>query len=155
VGGRERAVVEQTWEELQQLDVGQWKGAEWQGTPIPLLADVIATVPAGKRLFIEIKCGPQVAAPLREVIAASGKSPDQLAIISFNDAALAASKQALPNIEHYLLARYKEDPETGAFPQLEPLIERAAEAGYEGLDLDYRWPIDTAFVAKIHDAGLA
>ena len=37
------------------LDVGRFKGAEWASERIPTLEEVLATVPDGKRLLIELK----------------------------------------------------------------------------------------------------
>ena len=53
-----RKVNAQTLDELRKLDVGRWKGKRWAGEKIPTLAAVLATVPDGKRLFVEFKCGP-------------------------------------------------------------------------------------------------
>ena len=33
---------------------------QFAGEPVPTLAEVLATVPAGKRVFIEVKCGPEI-----------------------------------------------------------------------------------------------
>ncbi len=155
VAGRARRVVDQDLAELRQLDVGRWKGEKWEGTVIPTLAEVVATIPDGKRLFIEIKCGPEVAPELRRVIEASGKSPSHFAIISFNESSLRASKAALPDIAHYFLAGYRQNPDTGEYPKLEPLIELAREAGFDGLDLDYHWPLDRESVGQLHALGLS
>src|SRR6266704_983821 len=56
-GGVNKKVCDQAWSELQKLDVGCWKDRNWAGTCIPSLEEVLATVPQGKRLFIEVKCG--------------------------------------------------------------------------------------------------
>ena len=73
VGKRSRRVVDQTLAELKQLDVGQWKGSKWAGERIPTLAEVLSTIPDGKRLFIEIKCGPEVIPPLVKVLETARK----------------------------------------------------------------------------------
>ncbi len=53
--GRNRPVARQTLAQLRTLDAGQWKHPRWRGEKIPTLEEVLATVPPGKRLFIEIK----------------------------------------------------------------------------------------------------
>src|SRR5690349_6499814 len=60
-------VVESTAEHLRTLDAGSWKGADWKGEKIPFLEEIIATVPEGGRLFIEIKCGPEILPELERV----------------------------------------------------------------------------------------
>src|SRR5512133_60470 len=64
-------VADSSFAELQQLDVGSWKGTRWQGERIPTLEEVLARLPLGKRLFIELKSGPEMLAPLRRILTAS------------------------------------------------------------------------------------
>src|SRR5687767_15370020 len=52
--GVEGRPEELTLEELRKLDAGSWKGPKWAGEKLPLLDEVLATIPAGKRVFIEI-----------------------------------------------------------------------------------------------------
>ncbi len=73
IAGLERPVAAQTLAELQALDAGSWKGAAWAGEQIPALAEVLATVPDGKRLYLEIKCGVEVLPELERVIAEARK----------------------------------------------------------------------------------
>jgi len=48
-------IADRTAEELSRIDVGTWKGCEWQGECVPALKQILATVPAGRRLFVELK----------------------------------------------------------------------------------------------------
>ena len=82
LAGVDRKVVDQTLAELQQLDVGAWKGDKWKGVRIPKLADVLATIPEGHRLFVEVKCGPEIVPDLAKAFKRSGKKPKQLVVIS-------------------------------------------------------------------------
>src|SRR3954470_14279804 len=59
-GGVNKVVAESTLAELRALDVGKWKGEKFAGEKIPTLAEMLATVPPGKRVFIEVKCGPEI-----------------------------------------------------------------------------------------------
>lgn len=142
-----------TLEEIRKLDAGAWKHEKFTGEPVPTLESILETIPAGKRAVLELKTGPEIAEPLAKVIAASGLEPAKFAVISFNFETLKASKALLPQIPHYFLSGYKEDKE-GKFPELEPLLARVKAAGFEGLDLQYNWPIDRAFVEKVKAAGL-
>ena len=56
--GQKLVVGECTLAELRALDAGAWKGAEWAGQKIPLLAEILDTIPENKRLFVEVKVGP-------------------------------------------------------------------------------------------------
>jgi glycerophosphoryl diester phosphodiesterase len=58
--GKKLLVTQTPLAELQSLDVGRWKGPQWKGEKMPTMADVLAAVPAGKMIFIELKstsCG--------------------------------------------------------------------------------------------------
>src|SRR5439155_11791694 len=86
-----------TLDELRDIDVGSFKDAKFAGEKMPTLDEVLASIPNGKRLFIEIKCGPEAVPALVKAIERAGKSPRQTVIISFNGDALAAAKQKLPD----------------------------------------------------------
>ena len=45
---------------LRELDAGIWKGEHFKGEKIPFLSEIIETVPEGKTLVVEIKCGSEV-----------------------------------------------------------------------------------------------
>ena len=79
--GVNRKVVDQTLAELQQLDVGARKGAKWNGVRIPELDDVLVTIPEGKRMFVEVKCGPEIIPSLAKAFEKSGKKAEQLVVI--------------------------------------------------------------------------
>lgn len=147
--GLDRPVVAQTLAELQTLDAGSWKGAAWAGEKIPSLAEVLATVPVGKRLYLEIKCGVEVLPVLEQVIAEARKEPEQLALIGFNLETMTAAKRRLPGHDTYWVVECQEPP-----PPLESLILQARAAGMNGLDLQGTFPIKRAFVAQVKAAGL-
>lgn len=152
--GVDRNVADQTLAELRRLDAGSWKDARFAGEKIPTLDEVIATIPAGKRLVIEVKCGPEILPALKESLRRSGRPARQFLIIAFSHPTLRAIKQALPEIEMYWLSGFRPD-EAGAFtPSVDELIRQARKANFEGLNLSYKGPIDRDFVRKVKAAGL-
>lgn len=152
--GAPRKIAGLTWEETQQLDVGAWKSPNFKGARIPSLASILATIPEGRRAVLEIKCGPEIVPELARVIQASQRLPQQIVVISFNFEALQASKKMFPQMEHYFLHDYKKHAANGSYPVLAPLIIRAQDAGFEGLNLNFNWPIDQKFVGEVKAAGL-
>lgn len=154
IGGVDKKISEQTWEELQKLDVGSWKDSKFTGEKIPTLESIFEATPAGKKMVLEIKCGPEILPELAKVIKASPLYPKQLVIISFNYEVMKQSKPLFPEVEHYLLAGYKKDKETGKLPELSEFVEKAKAAKLDGLDLNHGWPIDEAFVKGLKDQGL-
>src|SRR5687767_10206134 len=149
-----RKIPALTWRETQVLDVGGWKGAQFKNERIPTLESILATIPPGKRAVLEIKCGPEIVPELERVIHASGRTPRQLAIISFNFDALNELKKTFPDVPHLFLHDYKKDPKTDQFPELKPLIARAKAAKFDGLNLNFKWPINKEFVSEVKAAGL-
>ena len=82
--------------ELKALDVGLWKGEPWRGERIATLDDVLAMLPAGKQIVIELKAGSEIVEPLADVLANHSISGDEALLISFVDATVAECKRALP-----------------------------------------------------------
>lgn len=149
-----RKITSLTLAEARTLDVGLWKGEAFKGEPVPTLESILSSMPKNKRAVLEIKDGPHIVPELVRVLRDSGRKPEEFVIISFNHASLAASKKAWPRSEHYFLHSYNKDAKTGEFPQLAPLIERAKTAGFDGLNLHFKWPITKEFKAQVKSAGL-
>ena len=80
----DKSVGEQTLAELRSLDVGRWKGKQWVGERILTLNEALATVPEGKRLFVELKCGPEGIPELVHVAGTSFRRPSPLVAIGFS-----------------------------------------------------------------------
>lgn len=142
-----------TLDELQTFDVGSWKHARFAGERIPTLAGALATIPKGKRLFIEIKGGPECIPGFAHAFQASGKSSSQVVPIGFGLETMRALKQALPELEVALVAQFRRTL-GGWSPKAETLIAKSKAAGLDALDLDGRGPLDATFVSKVHEAGL-
>lgn len=153
-GGCDGKIVDQTWDQLQKLDLGKWKGEQFAGEKFPTLDSFLEIIPNGKRIFIEIKVGPEILPPLETTLKASGKKPAQLSIITFKFETVKAAKARFPKHQVYWLAGWGKDKKTGQFPDITELIEKAKAARLDGLDLNYEFPIDKAFVKKVHKAGL-
>ena len=155
LAGVEQPVVEQTFEELRRLDVGRWKDPRWTGTRVPTLGEALETIPAGKRLYIEIKCGVEVLPELKRELAAAKLPAGQTVLISFSSTVMAAAVKEFPDLETYWIVDIKPNPKTGkTAPKVEDLIRDARAAGVDGLDLSAHEMIDPVFAAKIRDAQL-
>lgn len=125
--------------------VVEQSAAELKALGVPGLEEVL-DVPAGKRLFIEIKCGAEAVPELARLL--KDRPAERYAIIAFNAATLAKMKKERPEIPAYWLAGYK------AETKIEDLVAKAKAVGFDGLDLNKDFPIDAAFVKTVKDAGL-
>jgi glycerophosphoryl diester phosphodiesterase len=142
-------------EELRKLDVGKWKGPQFAGEKLPMLDEVLATIPPGKRLFIEVKVGPEAVPELVRCLERAAKSPAQTVIIAFDINTVREAKKQLPKLKVYWLADLKQDKQTKAWgPGVQELIAKAKGAGVDGIDVSAKEPVNAAFVKAVHDAGL-
>lgn len=151
--GIRRRVAALSVAELKTFDIGSWKHARFSGERIPTLAEALATIPTGKRLFVEIKCGPKCIPAFAKAFRASGKAASQVVPIGFSIETMRAIKQALPELEVAWVAEFRRTLH-GWSPKVETLIEKAKVAGLDALDLDGRGPLDAEFVGMVHGAGL-
>jgi glycerophosphoryl diester phosphodiesterase len=134
--------------------VAQQTLVELQALGIPTLEEVLDLLPEKKRLYIEIKCGPEILPELQRVIERFPAKKPRLAIIGFSLDTMAQTKKAMPGIPAYWLSSAKADRKTGKPAEVDDLISRCRSAGLDGLDLNHEFPIDKDFVAKVHAAGL-
>jgi glycerophosphoryl diester phosphodiesterase len=152
-------VAEHTQDELRSLDAGRWKGPQWAGIQLPLLEEMIDTIPDGKRLYIELKLGPPVVPELKRIVSESGKKPSQLPIISFDIDGITEAKKQLPDHECYLIVVFETDYPNGQWhvlydegpvfrtvtkpadpAGLDALIRLVKDANLDGIDTTFAQP---------------
>lgn len=130
----ELTVSKSTLAELQTLDVGQWKAKKYSGEKIPTLDQVLATVPDGKRIFVEIKCGPEIVPVLKPLLAKSGLKDEQIAIICFNQAVVSEIRRQMPQYRCNWLTGYEQDESSKAWePGIETVLARLKATNATGL----------------------
>ena len=155
---RKWIIADHTLAELRRLDAGSWKDASYAGEPIPILEDILASIPDGKRLFIEIKCGREVLPGLQHVLKTSAKQPSQIVIISFDLPTVTESKRRMPRLMTYWVQGKspQRDEKTGKVTggRIEELIEKCRAAGLDGLDLAHNSELTKEIVDRIHRLGL-
>lgn len=131
--------------ELAKLDVGKWKGESFVGERMPLLDDVLASLPPGKRLFIEIKSGPETAPYLKKVIHQHAKR-SRVTVIGFDLETVSRFKEIAPSIPVYWLLWSGE-------PYDPKLIDIALERRLDGLNVNSN-RLDKAFADAVKAKGL-
>lgn len=141
---------------LRQLDVGSWKDPRFADERIPTIEEVFATIPKGKKIFIELKEGAHIVSPLKRTIASSKLTKDQIVIISFQADTIAESKRQLPQIRAHWLHSYKKDKSTGKYRNdFEKIVQTLKDTGANGLGTQGRMEVVTApFLASLREAGM-
>ncbi|MBK6282023.1 MAG: glycerophosphodiester phosphodiesterase [Draconibacterium sp.] len=113
---------------LRDLDAGVWKDVKFKGEKIPFLSELIETVPEGKKLVVEIKCGTEVIPPLERIMEKC-KKQEQIVFIAFDWKTIIETKKAFPQNKCYWLSSSKNG--------LGKKIREAAENGLNGVNLHY------------------
>ncbi|MEI6464762.1 MAG: glycerophosphodiester phosphodiesterase [Verrucomicrobiota bacterium] len=156
--GHPGTITAMTFAELRTLDAGKWKGEQFAGEKLPTLDEQIALIPAGKRMFVEIKVGPEILPELERTLQRAGGSEKNITFISFVYASLQEVRKRLPAYKTQYLVGYKkaDGKKTEGKPQptLDEVIAQAKTAGLTGLDLQSTWPLTAAETKQIQDAGL-
>ena len=139
--------------QLRRLDAGSWKAPDYAGERIPTLAEILQALPAGpQRLFLEIKCGPEIAPVLAKELASWHTRAGQLCVIAFDRNVARVCKTTLPWLPVYRLS--SEVTREKQPVDLETLIRDTVADGLDGLNLSRKWPWSADFVARIRQAGL-
>ena len=148
-------VADSTLAQLRELDVGSWKGDKWASEPIPTLREVIATVPSGKRLFIELKSGPEILLPLAAILAETGLPHEQAVILSFDAEVVAEARQLLPHVKALWITDYKRDWQCGGWsPSIGEILQTLERTGAMGLASRAHKIVDATFVQALRAAGV-
>jgi glycerophosphoryl diester phosphodiesterase len=152
--GMNRKVVRQTLAELRVLDAGQWHSEEWSGEQIPTLDEILPTVPARKRLFIEIKSKASPAVELSRTLTRSKCPAGQIVFIGFSLPMMKSIKRAFPEFEVCWITVLRRNSRTRRWSNAAKLAARIKAAGLDGLDLQANAAITPHFVKTIRAAGL-
>ncbi len=134
-----------TLAELQELKI-RWKDELLEDETIPSLEQVLAIIPEGKRIFIEIKTGPEIVPALKRILDACTLKDEQLVVITFNESTLKESKKVLPDLKHYYLSDGKKET-------IDEVIAKTKAANADGINLSTKFPITAELVQQGKEAG--
>jgi glycerophosphoryl diester phosphodiesterase len=100
--GQDYKIKETDSEILRQLDAGSFKDTKYKGEKIPFIEETIETIPEGKTLVVELKCGSEVLPYLKNAIYKYGK--DRLfSFIAFDLQTIKDTKAVFPDNPCYWL----------------------------------------------------
>ncbi|MED5578283.1 MAG: glycerophosphodiester phosphodiesterase, partial [Planctomycetota bacterium] len=149
-------VAKSTLAELRGLDVGSWKDKRYAGEKIPTLHEVLATIPPQKKIFIEVKCGPEITPILKKQLEASNLKSEQITIICFDEKVVQECRNEMPQYQANWLTSYKRTKERGVWsPDAEEVVRRVRKSGATGLGTQGNTEvIDERFVDVLRKAGI-
>jgi glycerophosphoryl diester phosphodiesterase len=126
--GQDLIISETSSVVLRTLNAGSFMDEKYRGQKLPFLSELIKTVPAGKELVIEIKCGSEVLPFLKREVSMDKKNRI-FTLICFDLQTIVEAKKVFPGNSCYWLCS-KSD-------QLEANLSKVSEAGLKGVSLHY------------------
>jgi glycerophosphoryl diester phosphodiesterase len=151
--GVKKLIRQSTWAELQSLDAGSWKAPEFRDEGIPRLADMLDHLPAGKLLFIEVKSGPAILAPIKAILESREGmvDPKAIFIISFDAAVVAEARRLMPDLQAHLVTSLEEFGDAAGMGTLDETLSRC---GATGLQFQFRPAITGEWIGSLRSRGL-
>ena len=150
-GGRYKRIASNNYNELLKIDVGKFKDNKWKNERIPLLDEVIDTIPENKILFIEIKSDEKIIKPLKNLIEQKNINPAQIKFIGFNIYMMELIKKTFPEFESYWIIEgkfYKNKSD------LVKTIANCKSANLDGLDVQARKYLNKDVIHSVKNSGL-
>ncbi len=126
--GQDFKVSETDSKVLRKLDAGSFKDKKYKGEKLPLLKEIIKTVPDGKELVIELKCKSEILPYMKKEIEKNHKNRS-FTFICFNFQTISDTKVIFPENSCYWLCSNA--------ALLEANFSKVAEANLEGVSLGY------------------
>jgi glycerophosphoryl diester phosphodiesterase len=138
--------------DLQGLDAGSWKGSQWKDERVPTLEAVLDLLPQGKRLFLEVKCGPEIIEPIKKILESRSIAPTSVVVISFDAGVIRKFKKELPRFPACWITSYrKRDGKLD--PDIDHVLATLADIGADGLDCQANEGLSGEFADRLRDAG--
>jgi len=116
-------VKKSTLKQLRSLDVGKKFDRKFAGTKIPTIDEVFRTVPKGKKIYVEVKCGPEIIPELLKKITESRLSAKQIVLISFQASVIAEFKKHRKDIKACWLTGFKKGKSGNVEPNVQTILK--------------------------------
>ena len=158
-GANTNRCADVTWDEISRLDVGgwgKWKGSKYVGTRPALLEEVLALARDGRRIYVEVKPGPEIVPYIKKVFdAQKNATPKNVLFISFEKATCKALKEQMPEYKVYWLTSSRHWETEGHPPvTAKDVIAAMRETKADGVDIHYAPDIVMAeMIAEVRKAG--
>ncbi len=137
ISGKKLRIKSLTLEKLKSLDVGRTIGKKYYSERIPTLNEVLLTVPPGKYIFIEIKCGLEIIPHLEQVLKHSPLKTDQIKIIGFGFNKMIEIKKNFAQFEFFFNRRINTGKLFYGKYYWDNLITKLKQSSLDGLNLSY------------------
>ncbi len=150
VTGQELVVKDTTLEDLRKLDVGTKRGGKYIKALIPTIDEVFATIPKGKVIYIEIKCGTEIIPAMFKAIEKAGLTEQQVVFISFDDQVIEALKTQATQYRALWLCKFKKGFTGGMKPSVRTVLKTLKRTRADGLSSNTLVP--HSVIEAVHNA---
>ena len=123
------------------------------GEGLPDLPQVMRTVPAGKEIFIEIKCGPEILPALLRDMDASPLQAGQMRVIAFDPEVVSSMKQQRPAQRCLWLSHIRRNWRRHLVPDPATILSMLRKCDADGIGCQFHPAIDSALIGPILTAG--
>ena len=122
-----------TWDEISRLDVGgwgKWKGSKFKGTRPALLEEILELARDGRRIYVEVKSGPEIVPYIKDVFERQTKATNANTLfISGNSGTCRALKEQMPGYKVYFVSYIRRKwGRTAPFWTREEMLSRTLES---------------------------
>lgn len=142
--------------EIGRIEVAYSRGPARFKARIPRLEEVLATIPEGKGIYIDIKTGPEIIRPLQKVLREAKLDPEQVTFICFSLETIKAVKTSFRDYKCHWIVEPKGATLSGSlYPtgsQMRYSLEDA-QPNLNGVDLKYHSAMDLGFVESLKKHG--
>jgi len=142
--GTDHVISETNYDVLKELPIKLRESnlGKYEGQTMPLLEELLKTLPYDRLLVIEIKCGPEII-PFLETIIQEHWTKGKIAFIAFGYETIIQTKATFPEVPCYYLSSKIED--------INARFDQIAQSKLEGVDLAYK-VIDKTLVDRFKQA---
>ena len=146
-----------SWEDvISKVDAGAWKGEQWKGVRPALLEEILPLARKGRKIYVEIKTGPEIVPYVKEIFAKQdAANPETALFICFNAKVCAELKKQMPEYKVYWLCSAKVSKDNRSQPRpVQSIIDTLKSINADGVDMQWDASVATEeFVRKIKEAG--
>ena len=142
-------------DDLKKVDVGKFKDPKWKGEKIPLLSEVLQTIPSNGKLIVEIKCDNKIIPFLQEELLKFKGKNDQIQIIGFNRQLVTEVKRIMPQYKVLWLLNLDYNWLNRLFSlNGQSLLRKTKNAGLDGVDAFAGRLLTDSFINKAKSMNL-
>jgi len=155
ISGKKKVIKSSSFKELKILNAGFFKVGTWDNEHIPKLSEVLATVPPGRKLIIEIKSDDSILPKLVQELSNSNLKSTQIEIIAFDANTLFKAKKLMPDYRMlWLLSLDYSLPKWLVWVNRKRIINKVKKLKLDGVNVWAGELLTQSFISEFKKEGL-